>query len=260
MNSRNFNIINLLLALCISALILSGCKMEMNSGLEEKEANEMLGQLLLHDINASKQVNKDKTISLWIEKDQFAQAEYLMRNLGLPRRPRMTMEQIFKSDGLIPSPVEEWAKLNYAKTEGLSRMIASIPGVVSAEIDLANPQRKESFEKVLPPSASVIVTVFKDSINPELIPQIKQLIAFSIENITYDRVSVVVAPVERPKKQPAETMEVWGVKLFKNSYLTALGMLAGVAMLTAFLTAITYYGVIIIRRRKRSKSNDNSAR
>ncbi len=214
----------------------------------------MLGQLLMHDIDASKEIDKDKTVSLWVEKAQFADAEQLLRGLGLPRRPRATLAQVFKSDGLVPSPAEEWAKLNYAKAEGLSRMIAAIPGVVSVEVDLANPQRKEPFENVPPPSASVVVTAFKDMVGPELIPHIKQLIAFGVENISYDRVSVLIASVDRPKTRPPETIDAWGVRFFKSSYPAVLQVLAGVAALAAVLTGVTIYGVTLLRRRKKGKS------
>lgn len=254
MGTRNLKSYRLLISLCIAVSALSSCKIELNSGLEEKEANEMLSQLALHDIDVSKQVDKDKTVSVWVEKDQFAQAVELLTSMGLPRRKHATLKDIFKSDGLIPSPTEEWAKLIYAKTEGLSHMIASIPGVVSAEVSLANPQKKDPFEKLSLPSASVIVTVFKDSIQPELVPQIKQLVAFSVENIAYDRVSVIVASTERPKRQPSQTIEAWGVKLFKSSVLAALEVLAAAVAAATLLTAATIYAITIIRHRKKRGS------
>ncbi|MCP1846094.1 type III secretion protein J [Bradyrhizobium sp. USDA 4524] len=225
------------IAVTAVAVMLGGCKVELSRGLKEKEANEMLSQLLAHNLSASKKTEKDNTITLLIEEAQFAEAVQTLKRLGLPRRRFTSLGEVFAPEGLVSSPVQEWARLNYALTQELSNTISSIPGVVSAEVHVANPRKTAPFERAPPPSASVLVLVAKDAITAELIPQVKQLVAFSVENIDYDRVAVIVSPVDLPKPQPAAMVNLAGIILQKASYSRAVLMLAGTGLLATLLGA-----------------------
>ncbi|WP_273795019.1 hypothetical protein [Brucella intermedia] len=230
----------------------------MNTGLSETEANEMLGELLSYNIDASKEINKDNTVTLLVDQAQFAEAETILKKMGLPRPRQPDIAQLLNSGGLVPSPAAEWARWNYVKGEELSHMIASIPGVVSAQVNLATARKSGPFDKVPPPSASVLVTVFRDSMRADLIPQIKQLVAFGAENFTYDHVSVMVSPVDRPAPKPAEIVQVGGVRVLKASLSNAIWMLAGAALCSALLAIALTYVVTAMRGRKKASQNGNS--
>ncbi len=51
-----------MLAIVLMTLSLSGCDMELYSGLSEGEANQMLALLMLHQINAE---NRSKRAGWW---------------------------------------------------------------------------------------------------------------------------------------------------------------------------------------------------
>lgn len=218
--------LTLLLVFCL----LTACKVELNSGLEEREANEVLGRLLSANIQASKTKDKDNKVTLFVDESQFAEAVTLLKKLGLPRKNYVTMGDVFAADGLVSSPLQEQARFNFAQTQGLARTISSMPGISLAEVHIANPVKHTPFDDPGPPSASVFVLADQDQIAPDLIPKIKQLVAFSIENVAYDRVGVIVSPVEIPQPEPAELVRFAGIELPRHVVGRVLGLAGGVAL------------------------------
>ncbi|OED49570.1 EscJ/YscJ/HrcJ family type III secretion inner membrane ring protein [Rhodobacteraceae bacterium (ex Bugula neritina AB1)] len=216
-----------------AVLCLAGCQVELNSNLEEREANEMLSKLLSHGLVASKE-KQDGGITLYVEKSQFGAAVELLNGYGLPRRKFVNMGEVFSTEGLVASPMQEWARYNFALSQELSKSISSFPGVISAEVHIANPRDTKPFEDPPPPSASVLVLIGEDYVTENLIPQIKQLVSFSIENIDYDRVGVVLSPVAPPKVEAGQMVSFAGVLVHQSSLMTARILLAAAALLAAF--------------------------
>ncbi len=221
-------------ALCA---FLAACKVPLHTGLNEAEANEMLSKLLEYSIDASKKSDKDNRITLMVEESQFAQAVELLQSLGLPRRKYETMGDVFTGDGLVTSPVQEWARFNFALSQELSSMVSSIPGVISAQVHIANPRKQTPFEEAPPPSASVLVLVARDAITAELVPQIKQLVSYSVEKIDYERVGVVISPVDTPSAPKMDLVALGGVIMQRSSKMQALVVLGGMGLLGAIVGA-----------------------
>ncbi|MGL6209787.1 MAG: type III secretion system inner membrane ring lipoprotein SctJ [Paracoccaceae bacterium] len=221
-----------LFAVCLLVL-LAACKIELNSNLDEQEANEMLAVLLANGIVASKVIEKDKVI-LTVEESQFGDAVEVMKAHGLPRTKFSNTGDLFTGEGLVASPVQEWARFNFAKSQELSQSIASIPGVVKVDVHVAATRRENPFEDPKPPSASVLVLMQEDRITDNLIPQIKQLISFSIPDISYDRVGVVVAKVP-PPRAPQTLVSFGGMIVHQGSAqaVQILSVVAGLATVVA---------------------------
>lgn len=199
----------------ISLMFLVACKMELNSGLEEQEANEMMAHLMAVGINVSKEVGKEG-ITLQVDKADFANAVEVLTNHGFPRRSFSTTGDIFADQGLVSSPLQEWARFNYAKAQELSQSISTIPGVIKADVHIASSRKQTAFETVSPPSASVLIQMHEDKITPDFIPQIKQLVSFSIPDIEYDHVGVIVSPVPRDLPR-TELVSIWGIMIHPAS-------------------------------------------
>ncbi|UWQ81783.1 type III secretion inner membrane ring lipoprotein SctJ (plasmid) [Leisingera sp. S132] len=229
------------LAVFAAAVFLAGCQVELNSNLEEREANEMLSKLLAHGLVASKE-KQDGSVTLFVEKSQFGAAVELLNAYGLPRRKFVNMGEVFSTDGLVASPMQEWARFNFALSQELSKSISSLPGVVSAEVHIANPRNTKPFEDPPPPSASVLVVIGEDYITENLIPQIKQLVSFSIENIDYERVGVVLSPVPPPKVETGQMVSFAGLLVHQSSLQTAR-FLAGAAALLAVIGLAGSFGI-----------------
>ena len=193
----------------MAALLLAGCNDdELYSGLGEREANEMMAILLRHDIDTDRVVAKDGSIAISVPKSQFAEeAVELLQERGYPRDKYASVAEIFPGDNLISSPLQERARLNYAMSQELSHTISEIDGVLSARVHIVLPEEGQLQMTAAPSSASVFVRHARAVPLELVVPQIKTLVANSVAGVTYDRVTVVLVPVDgQPKAQePAGT-------------------------------------------------------
>jgi type III secretion protein J len=199
----------------LAMTLLCACKLELNSNLDEQEANEMMAKLMASGVSVSKTMGKEG-VTLMVEESQFAQAVDVLASHGLPRRSFSTIDEMFAEQGMVASPLQEWARFNYAKAQELSESISTIPGVIKADVHIASSRKQSAFETVSPPSASVLIQMQEDMITPGLVPQIKQLVSFSIPDIEYDRVGVIVSPILREEKH-AEMVSMAGILVHPGS-------------------------------------------
>jgi type III secretion protein J len=192
------------LALCILPLaILSGCETDLYSHLEEREANLMIADLLDAGIPATRTANKDGTLTVKVDEASFAQAVRILDLAGLPKAKFATLDQVFKTEGLVPSPVEERARMIYAMGEELSHTVSEIDGVLSARVHIVLPDNDPLRGQVSPSSASVFIRYDAATQVSTLIPQIKTLVANSVSGLSYDKVSVVpIASTAPAQKLP----------------------------------------------------------
>jgi type III secretion protein J len=216
-------------------LLLTGCKEQLYTKLTEREANEMAAVLMQTGIDVDRKSAKDGSITVSVEKDQFAQSIWVLKNQGLPRQTFSSMADVFKGEGLIPSPMEERIRFLYALSEGLSRTISEIDGVIDARVHVVLPKNDPMNQEAQPSSASVFIRYYDDQ--PPRIPQIKMLVANSVDSLSYDKVSVIAFAVPRQAYQPvAASAMTEGLKVQK-AMIPAAGLgLLGVALLAFFRT------------------------
>jgi type III secretion protein J len=182
---------------------LAGCQTELYSKLDEREANDMIALLHKYGVAAERSFAKDGTSQISVEERQLPQAIELLKANGLPRRTFTNMGEVFKSSGLISSPTEERARFIYALSEELSRTISDIDGVLSARIHVVLPKNDLLRQDATPSSASVFIRHDARAPLKSLLPHVKMLVANSIEGLSYEKVSVVLVPVERPAIEAA---------------------------------------------------------
>ncbi|MCK1450806.1 type III secretion inner membrane ring lipoprotein SctJ [Bradyrhizobium sp. 35] len=191
-----------LLALLPLLLALVGCKADLYTKVQEREANEMLAVLLKNGVDALRVAAKDGTITIQVEQTQIASAIDLLNGEGLPRHAFKSLGEVFSAAGLIASPIEERARYVYALSEELSRTISDIDGVLSARVHVVLPKNDLLRRDTTPSSASVFIRHDSRANLSILLPQIKMLVANSIEGLSYDKVAVVFVSVERPALEP----------------------------------------------------------
>lgn len=177
-------------------VLLSACQEELYTGLNEREANEMLALLLQHGISASKAADKDSLVSLSVEKTQLPAAVDLLRTHGFPRETYDTVGQVFQKQGLVSSPTEDHIRLVYALSQELNDTLSRIDGVLSARVHVVMPETSPTGQSMGPSSAAVFIRYQSNFDLDQLVPQIKTLVANSIEDLSYDRVSVALFPVD----------------------------------------------------------------
>ncbi len=186
----------------LGVLALGGCKTELYSALPEPEANEMIALLMQRNISADKIMAKDGTDAIMVDKSHFADAVVTLRDAGFPRRTFESMGDVFKSGGLVASPMQERARFLYALGQELSGTISQIDGVLSARVAVVLPENDILDRSPTPSSASVFVRYDAASSVDHLVPQIKMLVADSVQGLSYDKVSVVLVPALRPALPP----------------------------------------------------------
>ena len=97
------------MALLALVLALGGCKVELYTGISQKEGNEMLALLRSEGVSADKQADKDGTVRLLVEESDIAEAVEVLKRRAIRGRTS-TLKDVFPKDGLISSPIEERAR------------------------------------------------------------------------------------------------------------------------------------------------------
>lgn len=219
-------------------LLLAACKVELYSGLQEREANEMVAILLHQGIPAERSSVKDRGLVVSVEEGRFADAVDVLRRNGYPRERYDTIPGIFKGEGLVSSPVEEQARLIYALSQELSRTISEIDGVYSARVHVVLPDAQGLKVASSPSSASVVIRHRGDADLSRLTPEIKMLVANGIKGLLYENVSVVFLPTDPaaaipPVEDPLTNVAGFWVHQSSASWLQGLLILLAIVVLGA---------------------------
>lgn len=189
--------------LLLAVLALGACQEDLYTGLEEREANDMVALLLQHGISASKSSGKDGSVTISVDEHMLPAAVDLLRTHGFPHEQYDTVGELFQKQGLVSSPTEDHIRLVYALSQELNETLSRIDGVLSARVHVVMPESGTDGSAALPSSAAVFIR-YQDSYDlTQLVPQIKTLVANSIQHLSYDRVSVALFPVREILPQPA---------------------------------------------------------
>ncbi|MCT8945778.1 type III secretion inner membrane ring lipoprotein SctJ [Pseudomonas iridis] len=222
-----------LLLLTLICGLLQACKVELYTNLSEHEANTMVAALLHKGIAANRVVQKDGRSTVNVAEDRFAQAVSTLDEIGLPRPEFANLGQVFKSNGLVSSAVQERAQMIYALSEELAHTVSQIDGVLTARVHVVLPDNDLLKRNIAPASASVFVRYEAGLDINSLIPQIKTLVAKGISGLSYEGVSVI--PVRAEKRVPSDSSAPVGSFLGMLMFESSLGLaylLFGTLLLT----------------------------
>jgi type III secretion protein J len=183
-------------AVLVCTLTLAACKVDLYTNLDQQEANKIVATLLRHGIPADRSVGKDHRFIVAVDNGAFAEAMNVLEQNGLPKQDFANLGDVFKKDGLVSSPVQERAQMIFALSQELSRTISDIDGVLSARVHLVLPENDPLRQQLIPSSASVFIRHRSAMSVENLVPQVKMLVANGIAGLSYDKVSVVLVPVD----------------------------------------------------------------
>ncbi|MES0139415.1 type III secretion inner membrane ring lipoprotein SctJ [Mesorhizobium sp. M0016] len=174
-------------------IVSCGSKLELYRNLPAQEANEMLALLMKQGIPAEKTTDSSGTASLSVDTKDVPPAMEVLKGAGLPHDVYADMGSLFKKEGMISSPTEERVRYIYGITQELSRTLTSIDGVLSARVHVVLPQEMSDDRKPpFPSSAAVLVRYAPSTTVDKIVPKIKELVANSLEGLSYERVSVIL--------------------------------------------------------------------
>ncbi len=188
-----------LFGLC--CLLLSGCgnKANLQVGLNDSDANEIVSLLTRQGLKVQKITAKDG-VTLVLDSEDLSRATMAMQAAGLPRRPLSDLGQIFKKDGMISTPLEERIRYIHGLSAELESTLQQFDRVTAARVHVVLPERIAPGEPIQPSSAAVFVKYHPPIDEDMLVPRIKQLVASSIPGLSGEggraKVSVVMAPAE----------------------------------------------------------------
>ncbi len=214
------------LKLCCSlalVCLLSACKVALYSELSENEANQMLAILMANQIDASKETEKAKGLTLHVPKSQFIKAVEVLRQNGYPKPKYASVMDVFPANQLVSSPEQERAKMEYLKEQQIEAMLMSMDGVVSANVNIGTPLTDTLGSE----SAKSTVSVFiKYSPAMNLIAyqeQIRDLVRQGIPGIPSNNISVVMVPAVyryvQAQTQPSPLPNKWWALLVQSPIL-----------------------------------------
>jgi type III secretion protein J len=234
------------------ALLLSACEAELYNNLDQRQANEMVGTLQQRGIPAQRVAVKGGQYTVVVDKGRFAESIAILKEAGLPKQEFQNMGQVFKKDGLVSSPMQERAQMIFALSQELSRTVSEIDGVLSARVHLVLPENDPLRQQLVPSSASVFIRHRGNMPVGNLVPQVKMLVANGVAGLSYDKVSVVLVPVDAQKASQGQDFEMvsfFGVWMQRDNLAQAMWMFFGLVALVVLLAGAL--GFVFFRQRGR---------
>jgi type III secretion protein J len=183
-----------LLAALLLAAALAACRVELYSGLTESEANQMLAALAGARIEAAKVQGGETGWQLQVDERDLPAAVEILQERGLPGPRHASLGEVFQKQGLVATPAEERVRYIYGLSQELSRTVAEIDGVVSARVHVVIPANDPMSDKLKPSSAAVFIKHRPGTDLRLLAPAVKELVAHSVEGLSYEQVSLTLVP------------------------------------------------------------------
>ena len=184
----------------LGVFLLSGCKEELFSKVDETDANAVLAVLYSEGIEAKKVSSESNFWRVEVEASDLQRALQATRNQGVPRERFATMGDLFKKEGLVSTPAEIRLRYLFAVSQELSNTLTQIDGVISARVHPVIPVNDPLALKTQPASAAVFIKHLPNADVQQMAPAIKTLVSRSIEGLSVDNVSLTFFAARAPSE------------------------------------------------------------
>lgn len=223
-----------LMSLILASLAACSERVDLQSGLKDAEANEIINVLNRQGIDASKRPTKEG-VAIVVERLDISRATDALQAAGLPRRSLSNLGQVFKKEGMISTPLEERVRYIYGLSEELQYTLQQFDNVISARVHVVLPERIAPGEPIQPSSAAVFIKYHLPFDEDTAMPRIRHLVASSIPGLSGEeglaKVSVVLVPSE-VTAAPVEWKNIGPFSVQKQSANLLMTVLLGMALLT----------------------------
>jgi type III secretion protein J len=220
-------------------LVFAGCRAQIQHGLDERDANEVVSALVAHGFDAKKVAEKGKkpTYAVELDDDHATDALRVLTELKLPRPARTTTKDLASQTSLVETPATERMRQMEAQEGDLEQMLEGMDGVESASVELVVPAPPRPGQPAVSSKAAVLVRARPEALE-RLTAQrggLQSLIAGAVDGLKADDVAVVLDPVvvraPTPKVEAADA-----APKFKQ---IAIALAAACLLMALLLMALT---------------------
>lgn len=222
-------------------IALIGCSQQVPllSGLDQKDANQIMVLLHKNGIQTKRTVvekQQEMTWSISVSgRDEDHARELLVAN-HLPREKELGLKGVCKEAGLIPTPKTEKCRELLALKGEIINSLESIPGVVNADVVLNIPEKEDFPSEDTPPprptaSVTVEVSKFGDGEARLTDAKIQRFVANSVSGMDERDVSVIISLAEGFKEtlpqgsvgEPEEDGESLDEEVSDEAWMVSVG-------------------------------------
>jgi type III secretion protein J len=243
-------------ALC---LLLWGCGVELEHGLDERQANQIAA--LLGEQGLSPDKLRDEGADSWkivVPRAELGRAYALLESYDLPHRGRRGVDELLAERGLLPSAGEEHTRLEAARAAELERTLERVPGVVCARVHLALPDPGRLDGTPAPPRASVLLRTQGQIGIAEA--QVRALVAGATAGLSRDAVEVIITGgIAAPPASPTEAVGPLSVARGERGRVVAIAA-SGLALLVLLGAALLLTALRLSSQRTRADQSAPSNR
>jgi type III secretion protein J len=213
-----------------------GCSVELEHGLDERQANQVASVLGGAGIPAEKaaESGQNDRFLISVPRGDVARAFQVLEERDLPRRGQKGLAEMFGDSSFLPSAVEERTRLGAAIATELERTLEGIPGVTSARVHLALPPEESVIGEMARqrPTASVLVKT-RGSL-PISESDVRRLVAGGVHTLQTADVAVLVTT--QPSEAKAQILDQLGpLRIAHESRSTAATLAASLLLLILLL-------------------------
>lgn len=236
-------------------LLCAGCGVELEHGLDERQANEVAAVLEASGIAADKVAEEGQAngYKIVVAHAEAGRAFALLEARDLPRHAMRGLSETFGSGTLLPSPVEDRARYAAALAAELERSLQEVPGVVSARVHLALPAEEPLVGDGAHarPTASVLLKTAR--VLPLSDGDLKRLVAGAVNGLQAADVGVVIATAAAdPGAPPLE--RVGPLRVARDSRtLTAALATSGLVLILLLSLGLVFAALRLGQLRRRMR-------
>jgi type III secretion protein J len=214
-------------------LALAGCRSQIQHGLEERDANEVLTELVSRGFSAQKIPEKGKkpTFSIEVPDDVAADALRVLTELKLPRKGRKTTQALIETNSLIETPQAERLRALEAQEGDLEEALETMDGVKSAAVELVVPPPGRPGIPVAPSKASVLLRIHPDAFErlEHQRTELRALVAGSVEGLRLEDVVLVFDVVAVQSRGETIPSGIAGADALRTAVVVLTSVLAACA-------------------------------